>query len=123
MGNQTQSYLNNLQKVSAKVGHEQQGRTGIKSRIWSYKKMKKKRKTLVKLEDFKVLATLCGIEFATKTSATSARFKMSQDGPESKGKHVNRMTTGLQKSQKMGNQTPPKPRPEWPPKCCCKSWT
>jgi len=33
---------------------------------------KKKKKTLVKVKNFKVLATFCKIEFATK--ATSARY-------------------------------------------------
>ncbi|KAH0948421.1 hypothetical protein HN011_003395 [Eciton burchellii] len=59
-------------------------------------------------EDFasnELLPTLCGIE-----SATPARFKVSQDEPESGDEHEETMqtgwtTTGLQKSQKVRNQT------------------
>jgi len=48
----------NLQK-SQKTKHsraifETSKRTGIKYRTWSYKKMKKKKKTIVNVENFKV---------------------------------------------------------------------
>jgi len=55
----------------------------------------------------------CGMEFATRTFATSARFK-SKDGAESADEQeeivrTQWMITGWQKSQKMENQTA-----EWP---------
>jgi hypothetical protein len=52
------------------------------------------------------LATLCGIELATRTFGTSAGSKMPQDGPESGAERVNGITD-LQKSRRMENQTTP----------------
>jgi hypothetical protein len=46
---------------------------------------KKKKKTFVKIEDFKI--AICGMELLTKISTTSARFRISQDGPESGDEH------------------------------------
>jgi len=54
MGNQTPpGHLGGLQNVDAKVGH-QCHRISIKYRTWSYKKTRKKKKSLVKVEDFKM---------------------------------------------------------------------
>jgi len=41
-----------LQNIDTKIGHQQA--YWIKYRTWSYKKMRKKKKTFVKVEDFKV---------------------------------------------------------------------
>jgi len=48
--------LGGLQSVGAKVERRHHGRTGIKYKTWSYKKMRrrrKKKKSLVKTENFK----------------------------------------------------------------------
>jgi len=47
----------------------------IRYRTWFYTKMKRKKKTLVKIEDFKTHHW----QFTTKTSTISERYK---DGPE-----------------------------------------
>jgi len=97
--------LGGLQNVGAKVGHRHYGRTGIKYKTLSYKRIKKKKKILVKAENFKVhsLAILCGRN--PQYPRDSKCHEMDQNQKTSM--QMEWMITGLQKSQKMENRTPP----------------